>query len=92
MAPETKDNIARELVGIDQRARDCSGSATKRISNDSIAALLGNNNAHPSELGWASVDDEVRRHVLVPAPNHLTKVAGLNDSVVAGEHRVNVKR
>jgi len=29
----------------------------------------------------------VRRNVLVSTPDYLTKIAGLNDAVVAGEHR-----
>lgn len=82
------DNVPRKNGCVDELARDGTSPPTKSVPDDSVTALGGNDNAHPICIGWASVHDHMIVDVLVPAPDHLTKIAWLNDSVVAGKHRL----
>ena len=63
-------------------------SAAQEIPNDRIAAFAGNNNAHPTEVGWAPVNDDEGHNMLAPPPHNLPKVVRRNDTVVALKHRV----
>jgi hypothetical protein len=76
------------LTSVDENASNGPGATTKTIAQHSVSTLLGNNNAQPIDIGWASIDDHVVVNVLIPAANHLTKIAWLNDSIMAGKHRL----
>jgi hypothetical protein len=87
LASEPNNHVTGEEPFIDKGSRDRARSPAKGIPHHRIPTFGGNNHAHPNMFGWASINDEVRGDSLVSAPNHLAKVAGLNDAVVAGEHR-----
>jgi hypothetical protein len=53
-----------------------------------IATLRGNDNAHPTRVGWASINDDKCHDLLASPPYNLPKVVRRNDTVVALEHRV----
>jgi hypothetical protein len=87
LAPETNDHIPCQVARDDEFSANGSSPASKNIPHHGVATFSSNNNAHPIGVGWASINDQVLRDALVPSANHLTKVAGLNDSIVAGKHR-----
>ena len=86
-APKADNHVSGQIARKDEIPANGFGPASKNIPHHGVAAFSSNNNAHPIGFGWASINDEILCYALVPSANHLTKVAGLNDSVVAGKHR-----
>lgn len=84
---KTHNHIPRQAALINEGSSDRACSTPQCVADDRIPRLFGDNNAHPIKLGWASIQDEVLGYPFVSATNHLTKIAGLNDAVVAGKHR-----
>ena len=84
---KSNDDIAGEPTFVDECSRDRARSAPKGVSHHRVATLGGNNDTHPNAFGWATINNEVCRNLLLSAADYLTKIAGLNDAVVAGEHR-----
>lgn len=73
---------------IHEFSADRVSPAAQQITNNRITALSGNDNAHPTEVGWASINDDEGHDVLASPPYNLPKVVRRNDTVVALEHRV----
>ena len=84
---KSNDDIAGEPTFVDECSRDRARSAPKGVSHHRVATLGGNNDTHPNAFGWATINNEVCRNLLLSAADYLTKIAGLNDAVVAGQQR-----
>jgi len=87
LASKSDDDVPGQEAIVDEFSRDGAGSPPKGVANYRIPAPRGDDNTHPIEFGWAAVHNEVLRDSLVPAANHLTKIAGLDDAVVAWKQR-----
>ena len=87
LASKSDDDVPRQEAIVDEFSRDGPSSPPKGIANHRIPATCGDDNTHPVQLGWTAVHNEVLRDSLVPTANYLTKIAGLDDAVVAWKHR-----
>jgi hypothetical protein len=85
--PKSNDDIAGKAAFVNECSRDRARSAPEGISHHRVPTLGGDNYAHPNKFRWAAVNDEVSSDALGSATNYLTKIAGLNDAVVARQHR-----
>ncbi len=82
------DRVAGHLPGVHQFTTYGMSPPAQQIANNSVTALGGNDNAHPAEVGWASINDYIGHDVLAAPPNNLPKIIRCDDPVVALEHRV----
>lgn len=86
LAPETDNDVTRQRTRVDQLAANGPRAAAQCVADDRVATLIGRDDSHTWKTHSKPVGDEVGSHTLVPASNHMTKIARFNNPVFTGKH------
>lgn len=85
-AAKANDDITGEYSRIEKLPADCARTTPKSITDYRVATFVGGDDSDARRTASHSIGDEVIRHTLVPASNHMAEIARFNNSVCAGEH------
>lgn len=85
-APKPEDDVAGQCARINELPRDRPHATSNGIADHCVPALGRNDYSHTISVRGAAVTDHVFSDTLVPATNHTTKIARLDNPVVAGKH------
>lgn len=92
LTPETNDCVAGQISGVHEVTADSVRSPAQEVPHHRVSTLRCNNNAHPTEVGWASINDDKRHNLLATPPDYLPKISCGNDPIEALEHYARLDR